>query len=556
MKNNFGKKLVVGSLVVALAVPAATGVAAQASEVSSQENVDVVAGQIVPIRQALQYIGASVDWTNAEQIVRVQYLDRTMDIDVHAGTVTVNDRPVPFKGEIEYHYDVIHVPLELINEALGLQLGWDAAEQKPVIAEDAYEVRATSFISQWRSGNEEEAYSFMSAPLKNVFPMELLQAQWGGFAAYYGGHIGDIISIDHDENSVHHNVHLVFETEQVPAALSVRFDHNGNVNDLYTPIGAQGINEPPVYDNPQSYTEQEVTIGEGNLALSGTLTLPQGEGPFPVVVLVHGSGPHDRDEAVGGVKVFRDLAVGLADQGVAVLRYNKLTYEHPIKSHTVATTMQRETADDALLAVELLRGIDKIDSGHIYIGGHSQGGHMIPKMLELDTSGHIAGGVLLASPAVALQDILLEQQLYVVERLEELGIPVGDTSELDVLARQVEILNDPQYDHTNVPADFFLPPSNFYWFEQRDYVPVEEAKKHNVPLLILQGENDWQVTMNQFEMWKKDFGSSSHVQLKSYPNVNHFLVEYDGLSVGMEYGQPANVLKAIIDDIAEWVKNR
>ncbi|MHB1422402.1 MAG: alpha/beta hydrolase [Gemmataceae bacterium] len=80
---------------------------------------------------------------------------------------------------------------------------------------------------------------------------------------------------------------------------------------------------PPPYARPQSYRQEETIVGSGDWALPATLTLPKGEGPFAAVVLVHGSGPHDRDETIGPNKPFRDLAWGLASQGIAVLRYEK-----------------------------------------------------------------------------------------------------------------------------------------------------------------------------------------------------------------------------------------
>ena len=81
----------------------------------------------------------------------------------------------------------------------------------------------------------------------------------------------------------------------------------------------------PEYSKPDSFKERDVTVGEGEWKLPGTLTLPNGSGPFPAAVLVHGSGPNDRDETVGGAKVFKDLAEGLASRGIAVLRYEKRT---------------------------------------------------------------------------------------------------------------------------------------------------------------------------------------------------------------------------------------
>ncbi len=97
---------------------------------------------------------------------------------------------------------------------------------------------------------------------------------------------------------------------------------------------------PPDYAVAGAYTEREVTVGSGEWALPGTLTMPAGPGRFPAVVLVHGSGPNDRDETFGPNKTFKDLALGLASRGVAVLRYDKRTKVYgakiaPLKQFTV-----------------------------------------------------------------------------------------------------------------------------------------------------------------------------------------------------------------------------
>ena len=94
-----------------------------------------------------------------------------------------------------------------------------------------------------------------------------------------------------------------------------------------------GINwQRPDYSKPDSFKEREVTIGEGEWKVPGTLTIPNGAGPFPAAVLVHGSGPNDRDETLGGVTVFKDLAEGLAPKGIAVLRYEKRTRDQELHS--------------------------------------------------------------------------------------------------------------------------------------------------------------------------------------------------------------------------------
>lgn len=123
---------------------------------------------------------------------------------------------------------------------------------------------------------------------------------------------------------------------------------------------------PPPYADPGTFDEHEVLVGEGEHALPGTLTLPVSPGPVPAVVLVHGSGPSDRDSSLGPNKPVRDLAWGLASRGVAVLRYEKRTRQHPSAFAALGEsyTVREEVIDDALAAVASLRGASEANCGY------------------------------------------------------------------------------------------------------------------------------------------------------------------------------------------------
>lgn len=132
------------------------------------------------------------------------------------------------------------------------------------------------------------------------------------------------------------------------------------------------------------YTEHDMAIGDGARALPATLAMPKGAGPFPAVVLVHGSGAHDRDETIGPNKPFLDLARGLAAQGIAVLRYEKRTKAHPQEFAGGDFGVDDETTFDAVLAVDALRKTDGIDPGRVFVLGHSQGGMMAPRVNKIN----------------------------------------------------------------------------------------------------------------------------------------------------------------------------
>jgi hypothetical protein len=159
--------------------------------------------------------------------------------------------------------------------------------------------------------------------------------------------------------------------------------------------------ERPAYSKPDSFREREVTIGNDDWKLPGTLTVPVGAGPFPAVVLVHGSGPNDRDETVGGSRLFKDLAEGLASRNIAVLRYEKRTKQYSMRMAGMhGMTIDDETSDDAVRAAEFLRTQKEIDPKRVYLAGHSLGGYIAPRIATDD--GKLAGLIMLEDKSLLL----------------------------------------------------------------------------------------------------------------------------------------------------------
>jgi hypothetical protein len=93
-----------------------------------------------------------------------------------------------------------------------------------------------------------------------------------------------------------------------------------------------------------------------------------------------------------------------------------------------------------------------------------------------------------------------------------------------------------------------------YWLDLREYDTVADAKKQALPMLILQGERDYQVPLADFNLWKAGLGNSKGVTLKSYPALNHLFVAGQGKSLPAEYAKPGHVAPEVINDIAQFVK--
>lgn len=155
------------------------------------------------------------------------------------------------------------------------------------------------------------------------------------------------------------------------------------------------------------YSTIEVTFenAEANAVLAGTLTVPQGKGPHPAVILVHGSGALDRDATNTQHKPFLVLADHLARQGIAVLRYDKRGVGKSTGNRRNATTF--DLADDAAAGIAMLRTRADIDKNRIGVIGHSEGGMIAPILTARDP--HIAFAVLLAAPALRGDALLLKQ---------------------------------------------------------------------------------------------------------------------------------------------------
>jgi hypothetical protein len=297
---------------------------------------------------------------------------------------------------------------------------------------------------------------------------------------------------------------------------------------------------PPAYARPDAFRERQVTIGEDEWKLPGTLTVPAGSGPFPAVVLVHGAGPNDRDETVGANKMFKDLAVGLASQGVVVLRYEKRTRQYARKLAGAAMTVADETVDDAARAAALLRTQPEVDPKRVFVLGHGLGGYVAPRIAAED--GKLAGIAVLAGYARPIEDVVLEESIAAAApapRLEAIKAGVA----------RVKALEDSDAD---APPVLGLPA--MYWLDLKGYDPAGEARKLPLRVLVLQGERDFQASMKDYAIWKAALGTSKTAVLKSYPALNHLFIAGEGKSTEAEYRKPGHVAPEVVEEIAKFVK--
>jgi dienelactone hydrolase len=345
------------------------------------------------------------------------------------------------------------------------------------------------------------------------------------------------------------------EFERAKLETKVVFNAQGEVSGLFFLPSTAGTESAglPSYVRTNAFREKDFVVGSGEWRLPGTLTLPLSKNGkrVPAIVLVHGSGPNDRDETIGAARPFRDLAWGLATKGVAVLRYEKRTKEYAARfiADKPKLTAREETIDDALVAVNQLRQSEGIESNRIFVLGHSFGGTVAPRIGEADV--RIAGLIVMAGATRHIEDMLVEQNRYILS-LPGVHFSFVEQEQLrDLEAKVAQIKKLTSADESSSTVILGAPPA--YWLDLRAHDPVAEASRLKQPVLILQGGRDYQVTPAQFDEWKKGLEGSTSATFKLYSELNHLFIAGKGKSTPQEYDAPGHVAEEVVTDITDWV---
>ena len=245
--------------------------------------------------------------------------------------------------------------------------------------------------------------------------------------------------------------------------------------------------EDPTSENGEgvSFRREEVVFSNGDIVLAGELTLPEGGGPHPAVVLISGSGDQGRDSDIGGFRLFAVLADHLAGTGVASLRLDDRGVGGSTGDGLQATLQAR--ASDVEAAVDVLRSRDDIHAGRIGLVGHSEGGMVAP--VVANRTDAVAFVALLAAPAVPAADILAAQQ---VELFEQSGATADEAEQFRTLLQLVfrAVATGQGWDQVEatvrivVQQQFEALPA-----QVREAIPDEDAQ---VESLVAEGLATWQ----------------------------------------------------------------
>ena len=328
---------------------------------------------------------------------------------------------------------------------------------------------------------------------------------------------------------------------------------------------ASRLNRPQEPQPPFVYHSQEVTFNNGDITLAGTFTKPIIGSKHKAVVLVSGSGAQNRDEELFGHKPFAVIADYLTRHGIAVLRYDDRGVGGSSKGSDDATTL--DLATDAMAAVDYLKSRNDIDTTHIGIIGHSEGG-LIAVINAATHPNDVDFIVTLAGPYVKGKDILIKQNHLASEMA---GMPLSESQAADVKVIFETI--DASTDSTLLAADLrkimsatgnnseqeieqTIKVMASPWYVA--FVKLDPAKylpQVKCPVLAMNGSWDFQVDATQ------NLGAARkalpHATVKEYEGLNHLFQPSSSRQASMSYGAIEITISAqVLKDIVEWINSQ
>jgi|AntRauMinimDraft_4_1070384.scaffolds.fasta_scaffold00019_71 pimeloyl-ACP methyl ester carboxylesterase len=403
-----------------------------------------------------------------------------------------------------------------------------ASEAAALLSEGGTEQVVESFPEEFQEGPMDAA--------------DALEQYWWGLRSQYGPFRGvESVSVDGEEATV------TFDLEAGTETASVALDEEGVAGFAFDPEYT-----PPSYAEPDSFTERDVTVDTGDVDLGGVLTVPDGEGPFPGVLLVHGAGINHPDGTAGATKLLKDVAWGLASEGIATLRYEKRLLDHEVADEDY--TLDRLVVDDAVAALDELAAAPEVDADTAFVAGHSQGGMCAPRIAA--RHGDVAGVVVLDS--LASYDVDPEGD---VEFMRYNMDPYGDLTDeeeaaLDAQRQELQRVADGDFD----AEDTILGRPGAFWESRIAFDPAGTVEGLGVPVFAASTERVdhehqqplAEMSREGFEEWQA-VDAADGSRFEYYEDVGHYFREgpVPHTMESLYFG--GNVASYVVADVAEWV---
>ena len=390
----------------------------------------------------------------------------------------------------------------------------------------------TTFVNK----DFEISYSFFDQPLFKEFSISSLSEVVSQIESHVGPYKG-VIEVNNESNIYY--FYSEFENQKLDITLT--FNTENKI------IGFFFV--PHKEFKKENFIGKELNIKSGNLELNGTLLTPENDSLKKLVIFIHGSGPNDRDETIFENKPFKDVSESLYKRGIASYRFDKKVFSNP-ESFNDNSTIDEEITNDILDIINYFKNDNQFSNYEIIILGHSLGAYLTPRIIN--KSNKVSKAIMLAGNARSLDKLIIEQYNY----LYELNPTEDLKNELGKLKNQIFLLHSKRFNLNTSKENLPLNLSANYWQSILDYNPLKEGKKIKIPMLILHGERDYQVTMKDFELWKKSLDNNKKATFISYPKLNHLFITGDKKSEPKEYMIKGTVDEMAINDIFNFIQKK
>ncbi len=260
-------------------------------------------------------------------------------------------------------------------------------------------------------------------------------------------------------------------------------------------------------------------------------------------------GPADMNQTMGPTEMMKDLAYGLASQGMIVMRFDKRTYlygsEMEKSPEWVNFTYKEEVVDDVLLAKEVLTSFKYTDKDHVFMVGHSLGGTLAP---VIDQESPFTGLVMLGATPSKITDIAITQTERFIEKTK-------DETSIQAMQADIDSFKELQLMSMEESKTISIYGIYGYYFKVLDELDsLSILKSMNKPVLILQGSADFQVFPEMgYDLYKQALGSKKNFEFHMFEGLNHLFMPTTGLGTREEYEHPAHINQEVIDSISDFI---
>ncbi|WP_367754146.1 DUF3887 domain-containing protein [Flavobacterium sp. WC2430] len=378
-----------------------------------------------------------------------------------------------------------------------------------------------------------KAYTFFNETIKTKISETLLKETAEKLETQLG-QFKSILEVNNEKE----NYFYYSDFEKMKLDIKISFNENSQI------IGFFFV--PHKEFKKENSLGKDLNIKSNNIDLKGTILIPENGNLKKLVLFVHGSGPNDRDETIFENKPFKDIAENLYTRGISSYRFDKRTLSNP-ESFNDKSTIDNEVTNDIVNIIAYFKNDNQFLDYEIIVLGHSLGAYLLPRIAN--KSNQIYKIILLAGNARPLDKLIIEQYqyLYKLTPTQELKDALQEVKE------QTALLNSKDFNLNTTKENLPLNLSANYWKSILDYKPIKEIQKVKIPILILQGERDYQVTMKDFELWKSNLKNNKKASFISYPKLNHLFMSGEKVSDPKEYQIKGKVDEKVITDINSFI---